>query len=329
MSLYKNKFGECAYSYHFQTCLIFQMKDLEISSLKKRVSELESQLEEAKKLIQKHLLEVNEVDLLKMKSADTLTKAKSVIFENTKMIKNQELQIDALNQQVESLRDVVKITKELLEIRNLEVDQLEAKIHCMDEKYKAEKERQDLMHKRLEQMIRHNGELKREYETQLCLFKALRERYDERELAKGLVDNLKSEIKIEKGNKTDQNETVNNSVQQEQLEKPNDIDNLNDQNKILPESEIKSGNLEEEKNLKNAKEKIEINNGNNIIVDGKSCQDETIGECYSVQNQNTNTSDQKNSIEKQEGQNNVISEDSKNIQVSDDKPNLDSNIAKE
>ncbi|KAL3276537.1 hypothetical protein HHI36_011912 [Cryptolaemus montrouzieri] len=173
-------------------------KDQEIVLLRKKVSELESQLGDAQKLIQKHLLEANEVDVLKMRSADTLTKAKSVIFENTKMIKNQELQIQALNQQVESLRDVVKITKDLLEIRNLEVDQLESKIHCMEEKYKAEKERQDLMHQKLEQMIRHNGELKREYEAQLCLFQALRERYSERELAKGVVETLRADIRSDK-----------------------------------------------------------------------------------------------------------------------------------
>ncbi|XP_044757222.1 rootletin-like [Coccinella septempunctata] len=180
-----------------------------------------------------------------MKSSDTLTKAKSVIFENTKMIKNQELQIEALNQQVESLRDVVKITKELLEIRNLEVDQLESKIHCMEERHKAEKERQDLMHKRLEQMIRHNGDLKREYETQLCLFKALRDRYDERELAKGVVDSLKSDIKVEKDKNIQQkqpstpaNQEANN-IETEKKEGPkeNQQDSTN-KNETLSDNQV-------------------------------------------------------------------------------------------
>lgn len=128
------------------------------------------------------------MESLKSESEKTLTKAKSIIFERTKVIKNQELQIEAYNQQIESLKDVVRITKDLLEIRNLEVKQLEGKINCMEERMKAEKERQDLLHKKLETMIRHNGELKREYETQLCLFSALRERYNERELARGVVD---------------------------------------------------------------------------------------------------------------------------------------------
>lgn len=142
--------------------------------------------------------DADDVNVLKTESEQTLTKAKGVIFEKVKIIKNQELQIDAYSQQIESLKDVVRITKDLLEIRNLEVKQLENKINCMEEKMKAEKERQDLLHKKLEMMIRHNGELKREYETQLCLFNALRDRYSERELAKGVIDDMKKDVEAER-----------------------------------------------------------------------------------------------------------------------------------
>lgn len=48
-----------------------------------------------------------------------------MIFDKTKMIKNQELQIEALTSQVASLKDVVSITKDLLSIRNLEVTHLQ------------------------------------------------------------------------------------------------------------------------------------------------------------------------------------------------------------
>lgn len=142
--------------------------------------------------------DAEDVNVLKCESEQTLTKAKGVIFEKVKIIKNQELQIEAYSQQIESLKDVVRITKDLLEIRNLEVKQLENKINCMEERMKAEKERQDLMHKKLEMMIRHNGDLKREYETQLCLFNALRDRYSERELAKGVVADIKKDVEAEK-----------------------------------------------------------------------------------------------------------------------------------
>lgn len=142
--------------------------------------------------------DAEDVNVLKTESEQTLTKAKGVIFEKVKVIKNQELQIEAYSQQIESLKDVIRITKDLLEIRNLEVKQLENKINCMEEKMKAEKERQDLLHKKLEVMIRHNGDLKREYETQLCLFSALRERYNERELANGVIDDMRRDVEAER-----------------------------------------------------------------------------------------------------------------------------------
>lgn len=152
--------------------------------------------------------DAEDVNVLKSESEQTLTKAKGVIFEKVKIIKNQELQIEAYSQQIESLKDVVRITKDLLEIRNLEVKQLENKINCMEEKVKAEKERQDLLHKKLEMMIRHNGDLKREYETQLCLFNALRDRYSERELAQGVVADIKKDVEAERA-KTGANQVAN------------------------------------------------------------------------------------------------------------------------
>ncbi|XP_050303408.1 uncharacterized protein LOC126741115 [Anthonomus grandis grandis] len=171
-----------------------QLKDTEIASLKEKLALAELEVAEAQKIKSNKSKQCEEVQALKTQSEGILTKAKSMIFENTKVIKNQELQIEALGQQNESLKDVVTITKDLLEIRNLEVKQLEAKITAMDGKVKAEKERQDLLHKKLETMIRHNGELKREYETQLCLFKALRERYNEKELAQGVVNDLRDDV---------------------------------------------------------------------------------------------------------------------------------------
>ncbi|KAL1516442.1 hypothetical protein ABEB36_000360 [Hypothenemus hampei] len=177
---------------------ILKEKDEEITGLKVKLASMESVVEEAQKVKELKNKQSEEVLALKHQSEGILTKAKAMIFENTKVIKNQELQIEALGQQNESLKDVVNITKDLLEIRNLEVKQLENKINAMENKVKAEKERQDLLHKKLETMIRHNGELKREYETQLCLFNALRERYNEKELAQGVVDDLRNEVVVAK-----------------------------------------------------------------------------------------------------------------------------------
>ncbi|XP_023021802.1 uncharacterized protein [Leptinotarsa decemlineata] len=171
---------------------LLQQKNQEIENYKKRIAAMETEVAQAQNMKVQRAKENEEVNALKVESEQTLTKAKSIIFERTKVIKNQELQIEAYSQQIESLKDVVRITKDLLEIRNLEVKQLENKINCMEERIGAERERQDLMHKKLETMIRHNGELKREYEAQLCLFTALRERYSERELARDVVENMKA-----------------------------------------------------------------------------------------------------------------------------------------
>ncbi|CAG9766649.1 unnamed protein product [Ceutorhynchus assimilis] len=173
---------------------ILKLKDAEIVILKEKLTSMENEVAEAQKIKAQKKTQHDEVHALKIQSEGILTKAKAMIFENTKVIKNQELQIEALGQQNESLKDVVRITKDLLEIRNLEVKQLENKINAMEGKVKAEKERQDLLHKKLETMIRHNGELKREYETQLCLFNALRKRYSEKELAKDVVKELGNDV---------------------------------------------------------------------------------------------------------------------------------------
>lgn len=123
-----------------------------------------------------------------------LTRAKGLIFEKTKICKNQELQIEALQQQVSSLKEVVAITKDLLDIRNVEVKHLQDRIECMESKVASEKERQELVHSKLERMVQMNADLKREYEAQLCLFNALRQKYSERELARNVLDELRTEV---------------------------------------------------------------------------------------------------------------------------------------
>ncbi|XP_017783618.1 PREDICTED: uncharacterized protein LOC108567581 [Nicrophorus vespilloides] len=166
----------------------------ECEELKALNSKLESELAEANKKAVQHNSETNEVHKMKIHSEEILTKAKAMIFEKTKICKNQELQIEALNAQVASMRDVVSITKNMLEIRSIEVKHLQDQIDCMNAKVDAEKERQTLVHQKLENMIRMNADLKREYETQLCLFNALRERYSERELAKDVLNDARTAI---------------------------------------------------------------------------------------------------------------------------------------
>lgn len=135
-----------------------------------------------------------EIETMKEKSEEMLTRAKELLFEKTKICKNQELQMEALHQQISSLKDVVRITKDLLNIRNMETQHLQDKLDAMESKIGCEKEKHQLMYSKLENMVKMNTDLKREYEAQLCLFNALREKYAERELARNVVDELKKEV---------------------------------------------------------------------------------------------------------------------------------------
>lgn len=213
--------------------------------------------------------ESEEIAVLKSKTENTLTRAKEMIFEKTKIVKNQELQIDALNQQIVSLKEVVSITKDLLEIRNLEVKQLEIKMQCMEDKIAAEKERQDLLHKKLEHMIRHNGELKREYETQLCLFSALRERYSERELARDVLNNATASANDGTSAETS-NGLNNNDIQPEILSNETTVEALSVSN-----NNATIGNVSTENNVTtealNTIAPVEVpTSDNNVITESLS-----------------------------------------------------------
>lgn len=162
----------------------------ENNNLKNDKQKLELELSE----LRKNPADSTEVQIMKEQSEELLTKAKGIIFEKTKVVKNQELQIEALNQQVTSLKEVVSITKDLLDIRNLELKHLTDKLDVMEQKIAVERDRHEIMQKKMERMLEMNGDLKREYETQLVLFSALRERYNERELAKGVVEDLRADM---------------------------------------------------------------------------------------------------------------------------------------
>ncbi|XP_072761534.1 uncharacterized protein [Anoplolepis gracilipes] len=100
--------------------------------------------------------------------------------ERNRMATNQESQINALNNQVASLKEVVSITRDLLQIRNMEVKQLQAEVDNMEKKISEERDRHNVMISKMEAAMRLNADLKKEYETQLSLFQSLREKYGEK-----------------------------------------------------------------------------------------------------------------------------------------------------
>ncbi|XP_049871060.1 periplakin isoform X1 [Pectinophora gossypiella] len=158
--------------------LELKVREEEIDLLKARVKNLETELQAALSKPTGKNQEI--IDSIKQQHEELLSKARGMIFDKTKMVKNQELQIEALTTQVQSLKDINQITKDLLEIRNGEVKAMEERFQAMDARFKAEKERHSLVLQRAQTSTNINDDLRKEYETQLAIFKELRERYEQK-----------------------------------------------------------------------------------------------------------------------------------------------------
>ncbi|KAJ0178001.1 hypothetical protein K1T71_006874 [Dendrolimus kikuchii] len=156
--------------------LELKVREEEIDLLKARVKNLETELQAvlSKPSGKNHEM----IENIKQQHEELLSKARGMIFDKTKMVKNQELQIEALTTQVQSLKDINLITKDLLEIRNSEVKAMEERLQAMEARFKAEKDRYGLVLQRAQTSSNINDDLRKEYETQLAIFKELREKYE-------------------------------------------------------------------------------------------------------------------------------------------------------
>ncbi|XP_014359583.2 periplakin [Papilio machaon] len=164
--------------------LELKVREEEIDLLKARVKNLETELQAA--LAKPGGKNQEMIEKIKQQHEELLSKARGMIFDKTKMVKNQELQIEALSTQVQSLKDINVITKDLLDIRNSEVKAMEERFQAMEARFKAEKERYSLVLQRAQTSSTINDDLRKEYETQLAIFKELREKYEQR--VKALVE---------------------------------------------------------------------------------------------------------------------------------------------
>lgn len=104
-------------------------------------------------------------------SDDILTQAKALLFEKTKICKQQEQQLAAYKAQVDATKEVLNVTKEMLCLRNIEHDHAEARYDTMDLKLKNERARQQLSDKKLEVAKKMYADLRTEYDLQSGIFK--------------------------------------------------------------------------------------------------------------------------------------------------------------
>ncbi|XP_054002132.1 uncharacterized protein LOC128888932 [Hylaeus anthracinus] len=116
------------------------------------------------------------VDQLKGKLIQTSLQLEDRI----RTVTTQEKQISALNSQVASLKEVESLTRSLLQIRNMEVKHLQAEVDDMEVRITEERDRYTTMINKMDAAVKLNADLKKEYETQLCLFRDLREKYEEK-----------------------------------------------------------------------------------------------------------------------------------------------------
>lgn len=94
-----------------------------------------------------------------------------MLFEKTKICKQQEQQLAAYKAQVEATKEVLQVTKDMLCLRNIEHDHTEARLDTMDLKLKNERARQVLSDKKLEVSKKMYADLRAEYDIQSNIFK--------------------------------------------------------------------------------------------------------------------------------------------------------------
>lgn len=102
---------------------------------------------------------------------DMLTRAKELLFEKTKVCKKQELQLEALNHQVAATKEVLEITKDMLNLKNIENDHMQSRLESLQERAKCEKDRYILAEKMLALAKQKEVAFTKEYETQRDIFK--------------------------------------------------------------------------------------------------------------------------------------------------------------
>lgn len=102
---------------------------------------------------------------------DTLLRAKELLFEKVKICKKQEQQLEALNNQIAANKDVLDITKDMLNLKNIENDHMQSRLESMKLRIKSENDRFVLTEKKLNISKLKEASLTKEYETQRNIFK--------------------------------------------------------------------------------------------------------------------------------------------------------------
>uniref|UniRef100_A0A0A9Y0D0 Sorting nexin-4 n=1 Tax=Lygus hesperus TaxID=30085 RepID=A0A0A9Y0D0_LYGHE len=151
-----------------------QISNVDVTELTTQIMDMINQEEDENDLTKTTLMKKN-VEL-----QEFMVKLIELLREKTNLSANLERQNTALTSQAKSLRDVINITKDLLNIRNMEVDHLHVDMGAMEKCIKEERERHNMAVQRLSEAMSLNDRLKQEYLNQMELFGKLRDKYNEK-----------------------------------------------------------------------------------------------------------------------------------------------------
>ncbi|KAL9893917.1 E3 ubiquitin-protein ligase BRE1A [Glossina fuscipes] len=116
----------------------------------------------------------------KQDQEELLLKAKTLLFEKTKVNKQQEQHIATLKTQIEAVKDVAHVTKDMLNLKTAECEHMQTRLEQSQAWIKAEQDKCALTEKKLAISKSVYEKLKTEYDLQSKIFKDLKEAYEQK-----------------------------------------------------------------------------------------------------------------------------------------------------
>ncbi|KAF6216336.1 hypothetical protein GE061_000677 [Apolygus lucorum] len=124
-----------------------RISNVDVTELTTQIMDMINQEEDEKDLTKTTLMKKN-VEL-----QEFMVKLIELLREKTNLSANLERQNTALTSQARSLRDVINITKDLLNIRNMEVEHLHVDMGAMEKSIREERERHNVAVSRLSEAM--------------------------------------------------------------------------------------------------------------------------------------------------------------------------------
>ncbi|XP_064549578.1 reticulocyte-binding protein homolog 2a [Drosophila montana] len=152
----------------------FEDARCENERLQKRVANLEQSLK------QSVMLGGIDAPKSRQEQEELLLKAKTLLFEKTKVNKQQEQQIAVLKDQVDSIKDVLQVTKDMLQLKTTECEHTQERLEKSQLWIKAEQDKCALTEKKLTISKSVYDKLRAEYDTQSKIFKDLKAAYEQK-----------------------------------------------------------------------------------------------------------------------------------------------------